>query len=320
MAKMTEIQWCDSTVNSTTGCDGCELWARVVGGPCYAGNYHQGRMAKALPDLYAADFTEVRLAPGRMAKAAGWSDLTGTDRPGKPWLNGLPRIIFVGDMGDLFSKAVPFEYIRDEVLAAAASAKGRRHIWMWLTKQPKRLVQFYRWLSDLGYAWPGNIWTGTSITSKATVGRIRDLLPMPGIRFISAEPLVEEIGCPDALFAYQDIGSTPHYKRLGPIEGCEPIDLVIVGGESDQAPHKARPFDVQWARTLIKVTRDTPIKVFVKQLGSRPCDSARRISIDSPGSHAVELDLRDHHGGNMAEWPAELRVREFPWPLGVAAR
>lgn len=317
MGKDTDIQWCDSTVNPTTGCDGCELWAKVGGGPCYAGNYHQGRMAKALPALYAADFTEVRLAPGRMAKAAAWSDLTGTDRPEKPWLNGMPRVIFVGDMGDIFSGDVPFEYLRDEVFAAAVSPKGRRHIWMWLTKRPTRMVQFSRWLADDGIDWPANIWSGTSVTGRASVGRIRDLLPMPGTRFVSVEPLVEDIGFPEALVAYQDGGSTPRYKRLEPIEGMEPIDLVIVGGESDQPPHKARPFDVQWARTFVKVARDASIKVFVKQLGSLAYDSKRRISIDGPDSHAEELDLRDHHGGDWDEWPEDLRVREFPILVGA---
>ena len=319
MGKDTDIQWADSTVNPTTGCDGCELWRPSVGGPCYAGNYHEGRMAKALPALYAPNFDEVRLAPGRMAKAAAWSDLTCTDRPGKPWLNGMPRVIFVGDMGDIFSGDVPFEYLRDEVFAAAISPKGRRHIWMLLTKQPRRLVAFSRWMAERGYPWPANIWTGTSVTGKASVGRIRDLLPMPGVRFVSAEPLVEDIGFPDELFAYQDTGSTRHYKRLGPIEGCEPIDLVIVGGESDQAKHKARPFDVQWARTFVEVAEHTPLKVFVKQLGSNPYDSKARISIDGPDSHAVELSLRDSHGGEMDEWPEDLRIRELPTLVGAAS-
>ncbi len=29
MGLKTNIEWCDSTVNPTTGCDGCELWGRV---------------------------------------------------------------------------------------------------------------------------------------------------------------------------------------------------------------------------------------------------------------------------------------------------
>jgi protein gp37 len=76
MGSKTNIEWCDSTVNPTTGCDGCELWAGDVRA-CYAGNLHESRLALTLPQLYAENFTDVRLAPGRMAAAAGWSDLRG---------------------------------------------------------------------------------------------------------------------------------------------------------------------------------------------------------------------------------------------------
>jgi len=110
LGKTTEIQWCDSTVNPTTGCDGCELWSEHGPRTCYAGILHEGRMAKALPDLYDKDFTQVRLAKGRMVKAAAWSDLAGTDRPDKPWLNGMPRTIFVGDMGDILSRTISYDY------------------------------------------------------------------------------------------------------------------------------------------------------------------------------------------------------------------
>src|SRR5262249_46982950 len=75
MSEHAKIEWCDSTVNPTTGCDGCELWRPGVGGPCYAGHIHQTIMARRRPHEYAASFTEVRLVPGRMAKAAAASDL-----------------------------------------------------------------------------------------------------------------------------------------------------------------------------------------------------------------------------------------------------
>src|SRR5436305_1247031 len=83
-------QWCDDTVNSTSGCDGCELKVSGRDGSCYAVPIHQGRLARSFPELYSPDFHEIRLIPGRMAKAAARSDLRGKDRPDKPWLNGLP--------------------------------------------------------------------------------------------------------------------------------------------------------------------------------------------------------------------------------------
>ena len=38
-----------------------------------------------------------------MAKSARLSDLRGTERIEKPWLNGLPRHFFISDMGDALS-------------------------------------------------------------------------------------------------------------------------------------------------------------------------------------------------------------------------
>src|SRR5206468_11597839 len=72
MSIKTKIQWCDSTVNPTMGCDGCEIW-----GPqrktCYAGTLH-GRFGGHTQG-YAPTFELVTAFPGRMAKAAHVSDL-----------------------------------------------------------------------------------------------------------------------------------------------------------------------------------------------------------------------------------------------------
>jgi len=53
--------------------------------------------------------------------------------------------------------------------------------------------------------------------------------------------------------------------------------------------------------------------VFVKQLGSRP------IALDTElwerGTYVpmyVPVKVRHSHGGDPAEWPEDLRVREFP--------
>jgi protein gp37 len=239
----TKIQWCDSTTNSTSGCDGCELWIPDQGGPCYAGNTHEQRLSRSLPALYDPKFTNVRLIPGRMAAAARWSDLRGQPRPDKPWLDGLPRIIFIGDMGDVMSRDVPFEYLRDEVFAAITSTPGSRHLWMLLTKQPRRLAEFARWHTE---EWPQNLICGTSVTTQATTSRVRHLLTVPGLRFVSAEPLWEHVQIP----------------------GLEDLDLVIVGGESRQRGRPCRPCRLEWIRSLLADCRNASVPCFVKQLGS----------------------------------------------------
>lgn len=289
MGNHTDIQWADSSVNPTTGCDGCELWIAGKGGHCYAGNYHETRLSKAMPDLYATRFDEVRLVPGRMARAAAWSDLTGTDRPDKPWLNGLPRMIFVGDMGDLFSTDVKFSYIKQEVIDVASSWKGRRHVWMLLTKQPRRVVAFAKWLATEGISWPENVWVGTSITSARTLRRLDWLLEIPAAyRYLSIEPQFEGI---DLRLVEASGGLTPAGHGLS---------LVIQGGESDQGKHRGRPFDLSWARRVRDECKSSGISYFLKQYGSTPCEGNTAIA------------LKDHHGGNWSEWSPDLRIRQMP--------
>jgi protein gp37 len=238
--KKTDIQWCDSTVNPTSGCDGCELWIPGRGGPCYAGAIHT-RFSPT--KAYPGPFEEITLHPGRMATAARWSDLRGQPRPDKPWLDGLPRIIFLGNMGDVLSHDVPFDYLRDEVFGAITSPAGSRHVWMLLTKQPRRLAEFARWYAG---EWPRNLICGTSVTTQATTSRVRDLLAVPGLRFVSAEPLWEPVRIP----------------------GLVDLDLVIVGGESRQRGWTPRPCRLEWIRSLLAECRNASTPCFVKQLGS----------------------------------------------------
>lgn len=279
--KNTGIQWCDDTVNPTSGCDGCELWVPDVGGPCYAGNFHQKRLALSLPHLYSPNFRDVRTIPGRIAKMIRCMDLQGIDRAEKPWLNGLRRKIFVGDLGDIFSRDVPFEYLKSEIIDLATTKAGVRHDLQLLTKQPKRAAAFSDWLRDQGCAWPDNVWIGTSITSNVKLGRIEALRGVAAKhRFLSLEPLIGPV------------------ELAGRLEG---FDWLIVGGESDQDEFRGRDFHVEWALDIITVGKSESVAVFVKQLGSHPF------------ANNMPLALQDHHGGNWLEWNAQLRVRQMPF-------
>jgi len=289
MAEHTPIEWCDSAVNPVMGCDGCELWMPDRGVEhCYAGQIHKIRAGNP---GYADAFLEPKTFAGRMAKAARWSDLRGKPRPGKPWLDGLPRLIFVSDMGDALSRDVPFEFLRDEVIGAARSAAGQRHVWMWLTKQPHRMAEFARWLADRPGArlagddtWPANLWAGTSLTEAKYKPRIRHLQAVPAaVRFLSVEPMIEDVGA-------LDLGG---------------IALVIVGGESGPA---ARPCSVPWLLNVKRQCEAAAVSFFCKQLGSVP-RSLPTYAGDGSGMH-----LSDKKGGDWREWPEHLRVRQMPRP------
>lgn len=323
MGRNTNIEWCDSTVNPTTGCQGCELWAGQVR-TCYAGQLQTKRLSRANPDQYATDFTEVRLAPGRMAQAAAWSDLAGTSRPDKPWLDGMPRTIFVGDMGDIFSAAVPFEYLRDEVFAAIDSPAGRRHIWMLLTKQPQRM----RRVAQLLGHWPDNAWAGVSVTSQVNASRIEHLVDVPApIRFVSAEPLLGKLMLRNLPVSSCRNGSTFDALTGGGMQvmydggvgivvrSNRRVHFVIVGGESGTGARDCNLAHVRW---LQQQCRRDHVPFFLKQVGSCAFDGLWTLRGQSQPTEPRYLKLRDSKGGNPDEWPEDLRVREFP-RVGAAA-
>jgi protein gp37 len=276
--KNTGIQWADDTVNPTSGCDGCELWVPGRGGPCYAGNFHELRLAKSLPNLYDPIFTNVREIPGRISKAVRCQDLTGRNRPDKPWLNGLRRKLFIGDLGDIFSARISFDFLKSDIIDIAKSKEGSRHDFQLLTKQPKRAVEFAQWLDE---PWPENVWIGTSITSAMTHSRIKALSQVPAkIRFLSLEPLV----------------NAPKLTT----ELLKGISWIIIGGESGQGEYVGRNFHLSWIRELIPICREMYIALFVKQMGANAYDNGRK------------LELIDSHGGDWLEWPEDIRIREMP--------
>jgi protein gp37 len=133
-------------------------------------------------------------------------------------------MIFVGDMVDIFSKDVPFEYLRDEVMAAATSSKGQRHVWLWLTKQSQRMVAFAEWLDREGDLWPENVWTGVSVTAQVSLSRVSNLLRVPRAErlFVSAEPLLGPVDL-DSVWPggmpHPGYGSVLPWDRLGDCRG-----------------------------------------------------------------------------------------------------
>ena len=248
---------------------------------CYAGILHlrhgqdELQPNKRTNPGYATKFETPRLFPGRMQEAARWSDLQGSERPDKPWMNALPRLIFISDMADALSATVGFEYLKAEVIDNVASPNGQRHVWLWLSKRPNRMAEFSTWLLKHSIRWPDNLVAMTSVTSEKTIGRVEQLQKVQcKLRGLSIEPLWSSVQLP--------------------LDG---IDWAIVGGESGSG---AKPFDLGWAREILRQCRDHATAPFVKQLGANPMDRGDRIK------------LNDSHGGDWSEWTDDLKVREFP--------
>lgn len=73
--------------------------------------------------------------------------------------------------------------------------------------------------------------------------------------------------------------------------GWEFLDWLVIGGESGS---NARSFHSDWARSVIAWCRQNEVAPFMKQMGSNS-----------------DLKVKGK-GGEMSEWPEELRVREWP--------
>lgn len=227
------------------GCEGCELWTKSSK-LCYAGLLHQQR---GNHKGYASVFEIPEMFEGRMDKAIKWKSLEGKERLGsdkvtaKPWLNALPRTIFLGDMGDLFSVSITDKFIYEEVVQKAVNAA--QHVWMLLTKRPKRMAEMFGGGSCVIDC--KNIWGMTSITSNVSMKRINWLRKTSfHIRGLSIEPLMEHL-----------------HDLPAQLEG---IDWVIVGGMSGSG--NIPRTELQWIGKVVEACHNRRVPVFVKQLGT----------------------------------------------------
>ena len=149
-------------------------------------------------------------------------------------------MIFVNSMSDLFHDGIPDEYICE---VAGIMMKANWHTYQVLTKRSERMASLLQ--TKLQFATQSaHIWWGVSVENRADgLPRINHLRSAPaGIRFLSVEPLLEDLGDID-------------------LSG---IDWVIAGGESGR---RARPMKEEWLRRLRDTCHDQGIAFFFKQWG-----------------------------------------------------
>ena len=221
---MSKIEWTEKTWNPITGCTkispGCKH--------CYAETMSRRLKAMGAPG-YENGF-KLSLLPERL---------------NQPTLRKKPTMYFVNSMSDLFQDGVPHDFI-DEVMDVIQNTP--QHTYQILTKRSANMRSYFA-NRDV----PDNAWLGVSVEDKKYgKPRIKDLIAIKAnTRFISAEPLLEDLG-------------------VMPLKG---ISWVIVGGESGKG---ARAMKEAWAVKVKDQCLKKNVNFFFKQWGAWGEDGLHR--------------------------------------------
>jgi protein gp37 len=292
MGEHTEIQWSGATWNPWQGChkisDGCKY--------CYM--FRDKERYGQNPNLVGRSKPPTFNAPLKWQKEAERGDRSGSD-----------CLVFTCSWSDWFiEEADPW---RDEAWAIIRACPALT--FQVLTKRADRIGNHLP--LDWGDGYP-NVWLMVSVENQAETRRIEELCKVPAaIRGLSVEPLLAPIdfrrGWVRGFDGTSYEGVFDDRRTL--LEGPDGIDWVIVGGESgnETGKYRARPCDMDWVQSVVDQCKEAGVPCHVKQLGSNVYSAFQRVR------------FKDHHGGDMAEWPEPLRVRQFPrdvprGPVGAA--
>lgn len=211
------------------------------------------------------------------------------------WLADMLRVIHECQNLDFLLLTKRPELFVQRIRMASATGQCEDFLSHGEAKGPTGHCHAHDWIVD-GVS-PKNIWVGTSIENNDYRKRVADLLRIPAVkRFLSLEPLLGPIDLNKHTWTKQELYAA---NSVG-MGWSQTIDWVIVGGESGPG---ARPCNIEWIRHIVRQCKAAGVPCFVKQLGSRPTWRNNEDCV---------LTLKHPKGGDMSEWPEDLRVREMP--------
>ena len=228
---MTKIEWTDKTWNPVTGCTKCSPGCEN----CYAEKMHKRLQAMGIPK-YKHGFSWVCSHRGSLEEPYYWQK---------------PKKVFVCSMSDLFHEQSDLFFV-EEVMNVIYYTP--RHTYQILTKRPERMKFFFK---NSPYANMDNLWLGVTVCNQAEADeKIPILLDTPAkVRFVSVEPMLEEIGLRPFIRGLVTNYQNRHY-----------LDWVICGGETGA---NARSMHPDWARALRDQCKSSGVPFFFKQMAKK---------------------------------------------------
>jgi protein gp37 len=215
---------------------------------------------------------------------------------------GLPLVVFCCDTFDIFQPSIP-EVLRDIIFNYYDRLTNL--ILLIQTTYPARMNRYFKERYG-AKGLPSHYWIGMSAGNQWWLdNHIGALLAIKSsVRYVIFEPILDEV----KLY--------PNYipcETIGGVEKQPFINWVIVGGESGT---KARVCDVNWIRSIVGQCQSASVPVFVKQLGKTPFVDRQDWSFQNAtidlNLNQTFLRLENRKGGDISEFPEDLKIREFP--------
>jgi protein gp37 len=270
-------------------------------------------------NCYAARQASTRLAhvpdyQGLTTKGGKWTGMLRV-RGDKKWFEPIrarkPRVYFVNSTSDTFHEERDPGWVER---AWATMILSPHHTFLIPTKRPGEArdqltskgfyMRVLEWAKEIRAAMPKshachgigisdprirpprNVWIGATASNQAELeAQLEAMVDVPSaMKWLSLEPLLSEVDL---------IQATEPFR----VADVPPFDFVVCGGESGP---RARPFDLEWARSVRDACRRLKLPYYCKQFGA----NASVGGIPFPTKH--------RKGEDPDEWPVDLRIRQIP--------
>jgi protein gp37 len=255
------------------------------------------KVSSGCANCYATTSTPVRTfkvewgkgKPRHRTSESNWNAVRSLDR--KSAKAGVRTKVFCASLADWLDPEVSSLWLCDllELIATTPNLD-----WQLVTKRPEL---FHDRMAAVMHDWEGtpganvadrwrtfaiapkNVWFGCTAENQKTFDhRTQEMSFIDArVKFLSMEPLLESVKL--------NFGLT------------RPVDWIIVGGESG---HHARVTDIEWIESIVTQSQSLKIPVFVKQLGTQAY------------YQELQFNTVSKKGGDITEFPAHLRLRDFP--------